>query len=207
MLGEWRYPNRETVFTRRPLNRRILAQLYGAGLATIAPAVMTHQQRPTGISIGRLVAAHVLILGIVGSSVYDIATEQEHFPFSNYPMFSTVHRTPTLRWYRLFGVTTDGREVALLKYSQLWPLDQSRLPLGLRRIHQEPGHETRLKEALSDILQRYERRRAAGEHDGPPVCGLRLYEIGWDLEPYAANLERPGSRELIAEVGDFHGSP
>jgi hypothetical protein len=167
---------------------------------------MTHQQRPTGLSIGRLIAAHVLILGIVGSSVYDIATEQEHFPFSNYPMFSTVHRTPTLRWYRLFGVTTDGREVALLNYSQLWPLDQSRLPLGLRRIHQEPGNETRLKEALSDILRRYERRRAAGEHDGPPVRGLRLYEIGWDLEPYAANLGQPGSRELIAEVGDLDGS-
>jgi hypothetical protein len=158
------------------------------------------------MSIGRLVMAHALILGIVGGSVYDIATEQEHFPFSNYPMFSTVHRTPTLRWYRLFGVTTDGREVALLKYSHLWPLDQSRLPLGLRRIHQQGGYEPRLKDALADILRRYELRRSAGDHDGPRLGGVRLYEIGWDLEPYAANLDRPTSRELIAEVGELHGS-
>jgi hypothetical protein len=100
-------------------------------------------------------------------------------------------------------VTPDGHEVALLRYSYLWPLDQSRLPLGLRRIHQQPGNEGRLEEALSDILRRYERRRAAGDHDGPAVRGIRLYEVAWDLEPYAANLDRPASRVLIAEAGEL----
>jgi hypothetical protein len=167
---------------------------------------MNSQAAQAGMSIGRLVMAHLLILGIVGSSLYDIATEQEHFPFSNYPMFSTVHRAPVLRWYRLFGVTPDGQEVALLRHSHLWPLDQSRLPLGLRRIHQQLGSKARLKEALADILRRYERRRAAGNHDGPAVRAVRLYELAWDLEPYAANLDRPASRELIAEVGELSGS-
>jgi hypothetical protein len=167
---------------------------------------MTHQQRPTGLSIGRLIAAHVLILGIVGSSVYDIATEQEHFPFSNYPMFSTVHRTPTLRWYRLFGVTTDGREVALLKYSQLWPLDQSRLLWdSVESIR--AGNETRPAKPC---------RTSCGDTSAaaPPASTTVLLSAAYACmksagtsSSYAANLGQPGSRELIAEVGDSTDHP
>jgi hypothetical protein len=29
----------------------------------------------------------VLIAGVIGGSLYDIVTRQEHWPFSNYPMF------------------------------------------------------------------------------------------------------------------------
>ena len=150
----------------------------------------------------RLVLAHLLIAAVVGGSLYDIATSQEHWPFSNYPMFSTVHRKHVLdNWSRVFGVTSDGREVAILAYPELWPLDQSRLPLGIRRLAQEPGSGSRVQAALADILRRYEERRIAGRHDGPAFEGLRLYSLGWDLEPNAANLDRPRSKVLVAEVG------
>ena len=49
----------------------------------------------------RLLLAHLLILGILGGSFYDILTRQEHWPFSNYPMFSTIHRRQVLEWPRL----------------------------------------------------------------------------------------------------------
>jgi hypothetical protein len=153
------------------------------------------------MSTTRLAIAHFLILFVIGGSLYDIGTRQEHWPFSNYPMFSTIHRRPTLTWLRLFGVTAENREVALLKYNELWPLDQSRLPLGLRRIADGPDARPRLQGALTDVMRRYNERRAKGEINGPELRAVRLYKVGWTLEPFAANLDQPESRELVAETG------
>ena len=155
----------------------------------------------------RLILAHLLIAAVVGGSFYDIATGQEHWPFSDYPMFSTVHRKHVLdNWYRVFGVTPDGREVAIVEYPELWPLDQSRLPLGLRTIARQPGNQSRVETALADVLRRYEARRIAGRHQGPAFEGARLYSLSWDLEPNGANLDNPRSRVLVAEVGRHQGA-
>ena len=149
---------------------------------------------------GRLIFIHVLITGVIGGSLYDIATRQEHWPFSNYPMFSTIHREAVLRWPRIYGVRPDGREVPVTKYIELWPLDQSRLPIGLRAIYNEEGANRRMHEALVDVLQRYEARRHAGDHEGGPLTAIRLYMVSWPLVPFAANLDKPSERELLAQV-------
>ena len=75
------------------------------------------------------------------------------------------------------------------------------LPIGLRRLDREPGGRERVRLVVEDTLRRYEMRRAQGQHKGPPLRALRLYSLNWDLEPYAANLDRPRSRELLVEVG------
>jgi hypothetical protein len=153
------------------------------------------------MTLRRRVFVHLVIFSIVAGSLYDIATSQEHWPFSDYPMFASIHRKHALdNWYRVFGVTPDGREVAIRRYDELWPLDQSRLPLGVRRIVQTPGSEARVQAALEDILRRYEARRVARQHGGPRIDGVRLYSLSWDLEPYGANIDRPRSKTLIAEV-------
>jgi hypothetical protein len=152
------------------------------------------------MSTRRLVIAHFLIVFVIAGYAYDIGTRQEHWPFSNYPMFSTVHRSPVLTWLRLFGVTADNREIPLLSYNDLWPLDQSRLPLGLRRIADAPDGGRRLRGAITDVMLRYNERRARGEIAGPELRAIRLYKLGWTLEPFAANLDRPSSRELLAEA-------
>jgi hypothetical protein len=159
------------------------------------------------MSTRRLLVAHCIILFVIAGSLYDIGTRQEHWPFSNYPMFSTVHREPTLTWLRLFGVTAENREVALLRYNELWPLDQSRLPLGLRRFADQPDSGPRLQGALRDVLRRYNARRAKGEIKGPELRALRLYKVGWTLEPFAANLERPSTRQLVAETAASTEAP
>jgi hypothetical protein len=155
----------------------------------------------------RLLVVHGIILFVIAGSLYDIGTRQEHWPFSNYPMFSSVHRQPTLTWLRLFGVTDDNREVPLLKYNELWPLDQSRLPLGLRRVADQPDSGPRLQDALSDVLNRYNARREKGEIKGPELRALRLYKIAWTLEPFAANLDRPSTRQLVAETAASTEAP
>lgn len=152
------------------------------------------------MSTRRLFIAHFLIVFIVAGSLYDIGTRQEHWPFSNYPMFSTVHRQPTLTWLRLFGVTPEGTEVPLVRYNELYPFDQSRLPLGLRRIAEGPDAGPRVHGAIADVLQRYNARRAAGDISGPELRRIRLYRMGWTLEPFAGNLDRPSSRVLLSEA-------
>jgi len=148
----------------------------------------------------RLLLAHLLIAGVVGGSLYDIVTRQEHWPFSNYPMFSDVHRSSVLRWPRLYGVTAEGDEVPLLSYRELWPLDQSRLPIGLRALYTEAGADQRVRTALRDVLRRYESRRPSGAHSGRPLVAVRLYLVSWPIEPFAANLNRPNDRRLLADA-------
>ncbi|MEP6592692.1 MAG: hypothetical protein ABJC51_03325, partial [Acidobacteriota bacterium] len=80
-----------------------------------------------------------------------------------------------------------------------WPLDQSRLPLGLRRMADEPDGPARLQRAITDVLVRYNARRATGAITGPELQAIRLYKISWTLEPFAANLDLPTTRVLMAE--------
>ncbi|HEY2904521.1 MAG TPA: hypothetical protein VGJ29_01395 [Vicinamibacterales bacterium] len=138
----------------------------------------------------------VLILG----SAYDIATDQEHWPFSQYPMFSVSWRSHTFTWLRLFGVTADGREFPLASNKYIAPFDQSRLPKALRHIMEGPDAAERIRTAVADCLARYDALRDDREHGGPPLVAMRLYELDWTIDPDAANVDMPQQRRLITQV-------
>ena len=148
----------------------------------------------------RYLLANALILFIVGASFYDIAADEEHWPFSQYPMFNRVTSSRELTWLRLYGVTHEGQEFALLRYADVMPFDQSRLSKALGTIRSRPDSDTQLHAALANCLERYERQRARGWHEGPPLAALRLYEVHWVLDARAANVDTPDSRRLLAEV-------
>jgi hypothetical protein len=143
---------------------------------------------------------NVVLVGVICGSIYDIVTDREHWPFSQYPMFSGVWRSPTFTWFRLFGVTADGREVTLDANRYVAPFDQSRLPKALKRMTESPNGDAMLREALPDLLARYETLRRADVHEGPPLVALRLYELEWTIDPDAANVDRPDRRRFVAEV-------
>jgi len=138
----------------------------------------------------------ILILG----SVYDIATDQEHWPFSQYPMFSVSWHSHSFTWLRLFGVTADGREFPLTSNKYIAPFDQSRLPKALRRIMEGPDAADRVHTAVADCLARYDALREDRQHDGPPLVAMRLYEVDWTIDPAAANIDTPDHRRLITEA-------
>lgn len=142
---------------------------------------------------------NVILGALIAGSAYDIVTDQEHWPFSQYPMFSGTWRSPRFTWLRLFGVTADGREFALDRNAYIAPLDQSRLPKALRRMMEEPDGAARIRTALPDLLSRYEQLRGDA-HDGPRIVALRLYELEWTIHPDAANVDYPDARRFIAEV-------
>ena len=143
---------------------------------------------------------NLVLLGFLAGSAYDIVTDQEHWPFSQYPMFSGTWRSSTFTWLRLFGVTSDGREFALDANRYISPFDQSRLPKALRQMLQERDGLARMHTALIDLSARYEELRQDDRHDGPPIVAMRLYELEWTIEPHARNLDHPDRRVLIAEV-------
>jgi hypothetical protein len=161
--------------------------------------------RGTAIAPARRVVRRLflnfLIVGFVAASGYDVVTDSEQWPFSQYPMFSVAWRSPTFTWLRLIGVTADGGEVALDANRYLLPFDQSRLPKALRLILAGPDGPAHVRQALADCLARYEELRRAGEHDGPPLVAMRLYELGWTIDATAANVDRPEVRRFIAEAG------
>jgi hypothetical protein len=148
----------------------------------------------------RRTIVNVALLALIAGSVYDVAMDQEHWPFSPYPMFSGVWRSSTFTWLRLFGVTADGREFPLDRNGFIAPFDQSRLPKALKRILDGRDGDIRVRTALADCLARYEELRREKRHDGPPLAALRLYELEWTIDPEAANVDRPDHRAFIAEV-------
>jgi len=137
---------------------------------------------------------------LIGGSVYDIVRDEEHWPFSQYPMFSGVWHSPTFTWLRLVGVTSDGREFPLDDNRYVAPFDQSRLAKAFRQILDTPSRAGRRDEALASFLSRYRQLAAERRHDGPPLRALRLYELEWTIDPWAANVDHPDRRRLISEV-------
>ena len=148
----------------------------------------------------RLIAANLLIAFLLAASAYDVIRDEEHWPFSQYPMFSRVAETRELTWLRLYVVTPDGREFPLLTRRQVFPFDQSRLSKALGSMRTRPDAGADIRAALANCLERYERLRKQGRHDGPAAVGMRLYEVKWTLHPEAANVDAPDSRELLSEV-------
>jgi hypothetical protein len=152
------------------------------------------------VSRVRRALINFILLSLIGGSIYDIAADREHWPFSQYPMFSGIWRSPTFTWLRLVGVTADGREFVLDANEYIEPFDQSRLPKALKRMLEESEDPARVRMALADCLNRYEELRREARHSGPPLTGMRLYELEWTIDRQAANVDRPDRRRFVAEV-------
>jgi glycosyltransferase involved in cell wall biosynthesis len=167
-----------------------------------ARAHLRRRTRVGSMSASRLAVAAAVIAGTAAGSLYDIGTDQEHWPFSQYPMFSAVERDAILESPRVFGVTLgpDGTEIPLLDGNLIRPFDQCRLSTAFARTYNNPARRALVASMLRDALERYERLRAAGEHQGPPLAAVRLYAVTWTLDPRARNVTDPDQKRLLAEV-------
>jgi len=158
--------------------------------------------RPPPRSHRRLVSA--LAFGITAGSLAELALDppykREHWPFSQYQMYSLLPGT-TLSPRRVFGIeAASGREIPLWGGDFLRPFDHSRMWFSWDRLDASPERERLLSIALRDCLQRYEARRARGEHEGPRLSGLRLYRVSYELPRTPGPSGRETGRELLWEV-------
>jgi hypothetical protein len=154
----------------------------------------------TAMLRSRLVAVYVLAAVILGGSAFDWLTDTEHWPFSQYPMFSWVDTQKSFTMLRLYGVTARQplSEFPLDKNEYLEPFDNSRMPNALNLAL----HERRVTPALEDCLRRYEALRVSGVHNGPQLRALRLYRVTWTVDWRASNMNAPDHKELLGEVLD-----
>jgi hypothetical protein len=145
---------------------------------------------------------HAAIAVIVGGHLYDLVRDEEHWPFSHYGMYSYRDRDNKVVSYQLAGLVEGDApgEFPLVEPEHLRPMNVLSLGPALGRVHPRANREALWEEALRDCLARYEARRRAGAHNGPPLRGARLYRLAWDVKPMASNRDRPDQRELVHEV-------
>jgi hypothetical protein len=152
----------------------------------------------------RLLVVYGLLAVLLGGHLYDAARGQEHWPFSNYPMFAGIAQ-PDLTTYQFMGLTpsADGttREV-VVDWHAVPVLPAYKLQSTLR--HYDKTDRAKLQRLLRDYLDTYEARRKLGLHDGPLLVGLRLYlvHIAIQLPPVTADLKagRWSDAQLVMEV-------
>lgn len=173
-----------------------------------------------GTSTRRFLFLNAVTVMLISGHIFALAIDSEPWPFSTYPMFSYLvdgaGEDYSLEKPQLYGVMQEDphREIAL-HHDYIKPFEEDRLYNFFLRIQEDRlltdlfgrpdpavGPEQRkrlLNEACHDFLVQYERLRRAGYHDGPPLRGIRLYQLQWQLDPQAPNAVRPDHRELLAE--------
>jgi hypothetical protein len=161
------------------------------------------------VSRRRLLLVHVVIAVLVLGTARDVLLHEEHWPFSHYAMFSAVDESRWFESLRLFGVTADGqgREFPLRAYAHLQPLDQCRVSTALSWMRHRPDGEARVQDVARRVYERYERLRRANGHDGPALKAVRIYHLGWQLDPWARNADTPDRRDLVTEYAPGRGEP
>jgi hypothetical protein len=140
------------------------------------------------------------ILGLCGFLVWghlsDVVTGKEHWPFSNYPMYSGVYRSRTLKTVRLAWITDEPRPremgvggiYARTKYEG-----------ALKRL-KTPRDRRRLIEMMrSAVDSEQERRKEYGIE--PQVRGLRVYQLTYHMTPRLQGRAVPDETKLVAQVG------
>jgi hypothetical protein len=144
----------------------------------------------------------LLLAGLIGMHLFELARDSEHWPFCSYPMYSWLEDDdPAVEGQRLMGLRADnGEEIWLHGRQYVDPFDPSRLHEASLHITEAADAKTRWDRALGDLLRRYEERRQASLHDGPKLKGMRIYQTRHDLHPEAANLATPTRRQLLAEA-------
>ena len=148
---------------------------------------------------------YVLLGVLVIGHLVNAATEREHWPFGPYLMFSQASGGTTSSLLRMKGVTDEAmpREIMLSKvpaYFAPMPVYHIRLCFDRALWLRGGGKSKSLETLCHDYLARYEQRRLAGLHQGPPLKGLRLYRYEWTIQPDAANAATPDRVTLIYDT-------
>ncbi len=160
------------------------------------------------MSVPRMGFVSAGLLFFIAISLFEIFTEQEHWPFCSYPMYSRIREDYGLTRLVVFGVLDEAPHVEkpLLKGKFLYPFDAARLTKNLAQLEKFPARDLLFQRALKNIFKRYEKRRKKGIHDGPPLKEVKLYRVHWQLRTDLANLEAPEEKTLLAQYQSFEES-
>jgi hypothetical protein len=173
---------------------------------------MTHGSpgpAPDGVPPLRKALVELGLIGLLFGAAFDIYTRREHWPFSHYPMFSRVRQEARVLHHAIVAVPRDGSaEFPLYKSAHLHPFHWYRHRRAFKTMLEEPDRGVEAARiGLADCLERYERNRRSGRHDGPPLRAVRLYRVEWAIDPDAPDLIGREDRTFVAEVASTAGGP
>ena len=174
------------------------------GLALALPAIrgcffQRDDWKPAEITMFRRMVFDAVALLIVFGAMFQILLGRDDYPFSSYRMYSGVHTSRAHTEVRLYGVDQEGREVHLREKRYLHPFAQDRLQVALSRMARSPEAQGPIDTTLKFLLVRYESRRQSGQHSGPQLVGIRLYELEWTVQSGASNRNAPERKVLLSE--------
>ena len=150
-----------------------------------------------------IVQATIVI--IISASCLSILAGLEYWPFSHYRMYAKLRRGTSHTSYQFTGISLDGSEIAIEpRHSE--PLAESRMAVAVRRMKQRSQPPEMIEKALQNVLERYEMKRLAGLHTDPPLKGLKLYRLTWELLPWASNAKQP-EKTLMFQVNRASHDP
>jgi hypothetical protein len=149
----------------------------------------------------------LLILVIIAPHLAAGILSFEWFPFSSYPMYSTLRREPVYKFFMLRAfrhVEVNGQiqreDLEFRSRQYLWPFDEPGLLQSFAGLIQARRMDD-VSAGLQEIAHRYRvRRQLYPDRNFPEIHGLSLYRAQWRALPGAPNVHEPESLELIREV-------
>ena len=158
---------------------------------------------------GRKALVLVLLACLTMPAAWGMHRGVDFWPISFYPMFSRVRERAHLDHLALTALPADGSAAfPLFRSEMIHPYGWYRQRRGLRELLDGPGGVPAVRVGLADVARRYEQNRRAGRHGGPPLSGIRLERVDYDLDPAAEGLVRRVERAEVTELrvqGAGHG--
>ena len=156
------------------------------------------------MSRSRMLLVSTVLCFIIAGHLFDAWRQRDHWPFAAYPMFARVNKPEPFTSEELWGVTGDGQEIPITS-RMTGVMGTGRVRPALMRLYLIGQRSDRAgpelaENALAGLLNDYERRRALREHDGPPLLGMKFYQLRWEFDWWAKNRDTP-ARSVLIETG------
>ncbi len=138
----------------------------------------------------RILVAVAVIAFVVCGQLFDTACGREHWPFSNYAMYSGIATRRETEVFRAYGVTSSDEETWLA--GQSFPFDPIRLSCILSN-----HNDSAAMSVAADALLKLANANSAGLQ----LARMRIYHCRWKHDEQARNYHQP-ERTLLAETVD-----
>lgn len=160
---------------------------------------MSTLSRSVALAWLRSAAIGGLFLALLGGQAYAIATRDEFWPLSSYSMYANSPGS-SVSAIQVDGILADGTRYPVSVRRELAPFDQLRIRGLVRRVGKGKRSAERRAKATRALLDLYEKHRLSGRHAGPKLEQMEVFESTWRIVPFAANIDHPKTRRLIAST-------
>lgn len=140
----------------------------------------------------KLIVAAVLAV-IVGWHAFAVIAQEDHWPFSNYPMYSKLQSQREFSNVRIVAFTNETPPRRIVERSTHLRTLMARLA---RREIPDPA---RVARTIREHFSKYDQRDDK-ELGGARIAEVRVYRQTWVLRPDASNRDEPDRNELVARV-------